>query len=539
MVERVVGVARRWDARLLLVWSLLVSGWLFPVAGSAATGPGFSALPGSLNIARYGAAGSPLPGGDVLIAGGATSDVTKPGATTLSSAEVFNPVTGVFTMLPGSMTTARFGAVAAPLPGGDVLIAGGTGSGLSSAELFHPATGVFTALPSPMTTPRWGAIAAPLPNGDILIAGGADNGTNILSSAELFDPTTGAFTPLPRPMTTPRFFAAAAPLPNGDVLIAGGNAGSLTSQQPLSSAELFDPATDAFTALPGSMTTARFAPEAAPLANGDVLIAGGSYAVPSSAEVFDPSTGVFTALPESMTTGRGAAIAAPLPGGDVLIAGGATSSGAVLSSAEVFDPGPQATITGGQFGDQPVGQPTPAQALVVTNIGVLTPLAITGASLSGVDPSDFKILADSCAGRSLALKQTCTITVRATPAASGARSAVLTLQDNEPTPATVTLTATGIAAVSRIHVITCKHITKHHKTNTTCNTKVVKVNAELAVHERATLTRHHVIYASGSTRHGQLILHSHRQVTAGQYTLTLEHLTGGRWITSRYQITIH
>ena len=38
--------------------------------------------------------------------------------------------------------------------------------------------------------------------------------------------------------------------------------------------------------------------------------------------MFDPSTDTFTALPGSMTTARGEAVAAPLPDGDVLIAGG-------------------------------------------------------------------------------------------------------------------------------------------------------------------------------------------------------------------------
>ena len=72
----------------------------------------------------------------------------------LSSAEVFDPSTDTFTALPGSMTTARGEAVAAPLPDGDVLIAGGyNGSiGLSSAEVFDPSTGTFTALPASMTT---------------------------------------------------------------------------------------------------------------------------------------------------------------------------------------------------------------------------------------------------------------------------------------------------------------------------------------------------------------------------------------------------
>ncbi|MDE3134061.1 MAG: hypothetical protein KGL15_08350 [Acidobacteriota bacterium] len=58
---------------------------------------------------------------------------------------------------------------------------------LASAELFDPATGAFTALPAPMTAARFGAVAAPLPDGNVLIAGG-DDGRNVLSSAEVFDP---------------------------------------------------------------------------------------------------------------------------------------------------------------------------------------------------------------------------------------------------------------------------------------------------------------------------------------------------------------
>jgi hypothetical protein len=554
MGEHRAVVAHSWEARLFLTGLLLVLGLVIPGAGSAATGrgssavpgtgPGFNALPGSLTIPRYGAAAAPLPGGDVLIAGGASSDVTAPGPTLLSSAEVFDPSTGVFTTLPGSMTTARFAPVAAPLPGGDVLIAGGiSGSGqyggntLSSAELFDPSTGRFTPLPASMTTPRAGAVAAQLPGGDVLIAGGDEccgGPTGTVSTAEVFNPATGVFTALPGSMTTARFLAAAAPLADGDVLIAGGSNASGT----LSSAELFDPTTDAFRAT-GSMTTGRYAPLAAPLANGDVLVAAGggsSGNTLSSAEVFDPTSGAFTLLPVSMTTGRGAAMAAPLPGGVVLIAGGDISSGAVLSSAEVFDPTPQATITGGQSGSQPVGQPT-AQPLLVTNVGVLTPLAITGASLSGVDQSDFKIVTDRCAGRSLAFLQSCTITTQATARARGRRSATLTLQDNEPTPSTVTLTVIGVAEVGRIHLIACKPTNKHHKTE--CTNKVLTVHTELTAGDRATLTRNHVIYASGSTRNGKLVLRSRRQLAAGHYTLALVHLTAGHWVTTRYQITIH
>ena len=41
------------------------------------------------------------------------------------------------------------------------------------------------------------AVAAPLPDGDVLIAGGQSANNVLLRSAELFDPTTNTFTKLP------------------------------------------------------------------------------------------------------------------------------------------------------------------------------------------------------------------------------------------------------------------------------------------------------------------------------------------------------
>ena len=46
-----------------------------------------------------------------------------------------------------------------------------------------------------LTEPRYGAVAATLPSGQVLIAGGQNNGA-FLSSAELFDPATDTFTKL-------------------------------------------------------------------------------------------------------------------------------------------------------------------------------------------------------------------------------------------------------------------------------------------------------------------------------------------------------
>ncbi len=94
------------------------------------------------------------------------------------------------------MAVARVGAVAAPLPGGKVLVAGGydaAGRPLRSAELYLP-SGAFVPTGS-MAVARVGAVAAPLPGGKVLVAGGYDAAGRPLRSAELYLPS-GAFVPL-------------------------------------------------------------------------------------------------------------------------------------------------------------------------------------------------------------------------------------------------------------------------------------------------------------------------------------------------------
>ena len=121
-------------------------------------------------------------------------------------------MTGTFSSAGlGSLNSARALAAAAPLANGDVLIAGGESltNALSSAELFDPATGTFS-LTGSMTIPRQGAVGAPLPDGEVLIAGGdtvATGTPDIRAGAELFDPASGTFSSTRvGSMTTPRLF---------------------------------------------------------------------------------------------------------------------------------------------------------------------------------------------------------------------------------------------------------------------------------------------------------------------------------------------
>jgi hypothetical protein len=313
------------------------------IAPQAALGAGAGSFgpTGPMGTPRYAAAAAPLPGGRVLVAGGFYDDAG--GDHYVANAEIFNPAVGTFSSAGiGAMSTPRRGAVAAPLPDGRVLVAGGsyndgTEHSLASAEVFNPATGTFTPVAN-MSVARVRAAAAPLPDGRVLVAGG-NNGSIRLSSAEAFNPVTGAFTPV-GDMTADRAREAAARLPDGRVLVAGGAAG--TNAAALPSAEIFDPATNSFSSAGiGAMGTARRAPAAAPLSDGRVLIAGGSNGdfgenYLASAEVFDPATNSFSSAGiGAMSVPRTGAVAAPLSDGRVLVAGGYDGS-TRFSSAEVF-----------------------------------------------------------------------------------------------------------------------------------------------------------------------------------------------------------
>jgi Ca2+-binding RTX toxin-like protein len=397
------GILSAWRERrpvlpLVAFLCLLVLG-LAPRASAA--GSGFFSPTGEMSVPREGAAAAPLPDGRVLVAGGRYYDVDYeyyPGDYP-SSAEVFDPATGTFSSAGvGSMGTPRWAAAAAPLPDGRVLVAGGFyfdfGDGsdhfLSSAEVFDPATGTFSSAGiGSMSVPRFGAAAAPLPDGRVLVAGG-NNGSSDLSSAEVFDPATNQFSSSGMgSMVTARFAPAAAPLPDGRVLVAGGHYYDGGGHY-LSSAEVFDPATGTFSSAGiGSMSAPRERAVAAPLPDGRVLVAGGHYYdggghYLSSAEVFDPATGTFSSAGiGSMTIARDLAAAAPLSDGRVLIAGGILSVDGgfnffYLSSDEIFAlgapppphapptarlgpsatcRGKQATIVGSIWGDQITGTP--------------------------------------------------------------------------------------------------------------------------------------------------------------------------------------
>jgi hypothetical protein len=313
------------------------------------TAHGFVAT-GSLGTARRFHTATLLNNGKVLIAGGEDN-----ASNAFNTAELYDPGTGVFTATKGNLTVPRAGHTATLLGNGMVLLTGGTSGGsseaaLSSAEVYNPATDMFTSTAGNMEAARASHTATLLESGKVLIAGGdviffngiQNTGIMSLNTAETFDPNTGMFTKTNGDMSVARESHTATLLSSGKVLLAGGSDGALGNQTPAAtiyaSADLFDPSTGDFTAVTSMMAAERDLFTANLLGSGKVLLAGGANTTTTlgTADLFDPTNSSFTGT-GNLVTPRYYHAATTLSDGTVLVNGGTTASGNTDSS-ETYDP---------------------------------------------------------------------------------------------------------------------------------------------------------------------------------------------------------
>ena len=138
-----------------------------------------------------------------------------------------------------------------------------------------------------MTRGRIGHSATLLQDGRVLIAGGGDPSIgyrDASSSAEIYDPDSEAFTETGA-MISPRTLHSAVLLLDGRVLLVGG-----------STAELYNPATRTFS-ITGYMSVPQDVGAAVLLRNGKVLVVGSL-----TTELFDPASGTFVRLGNPFTS---------------------------------------------------------------------------------------------------------------------------------------------------------------------------------------------------------------------------------------------
>jgi hypothetical protein len=313
-------------ATALAVGSTLITATSGSVAGSTTLNVTAAALE-SIAITpnpAYAGVGSATQ----LTATGTYSDGTTQNVTTTAIWTSGTPAVATVGPTTGLATGVSLGSVSISAVMGPV---GGTASLLV-------VSGVWTPTGS-MSTPRVDHTATLLLNGTVLVVGGSNAGT-ALASAEIYDPIAGTWTATGS-LTSARSLHTATLLPSGKVLVAGGAtvAGPLTPSVPLASAELYDPATGAWTTT-GSLAVARGGQTATLLTSGKVLVAGGYNQVPlNSAELYDPAAGTWSATGSLVALGYPQGIdgqtATLLPDGTVLVAGG---DDAVELAAFIYSP---------------------------------------------------------------------------------------------------------------------------------------------------------------------------------------------------------
>jgi hypothetical protein len=255
--------------------------------------------------------------GRVVVCGGFNSGGGDERRHLTSTAVQWLPGTGAWSALP-DLPAGRIGAVSVWLPDGWTMLIGGfadEGQVLASVVLLAADGSGWSDL-APLTGARTMAAAAVLPDGKVLVAGGmsglADNAA--LNTAELWDPATQKWTALP-PMVHKRTNSAACVLSSGRVAVVGG-AG--TDGVRRKDGEVFDPVTREWEPLGAEMARKHRQISA-------VAVAGGLIVVGTTAlELYEEETGRWLTLPHAMAELRKGAGLVPVPAAALVVAAATT-----------------------------------------------------------------------------------------------------------------------------------------------------------------------------------------------------------------------
>ncbi|MGE3175067.1 MAG: kelch repeat-containing protein [Planctomycetota bacterium] len=193
----------------------------------------------SMSVPRALHAAARLPDGRVLLCGG-----TDSGGNVTSTVDLYDPRTNQIT--PGvAMRLPRAGHAATLLPNGRVLVTGGLANYVNplgnlaavlntaqdTGEIYDPIAGTWTSVPGTMNSRRSGHTQTLLQDGRVMIIGGIQGGTTTSLGIQIpvytaftafYGTLTNSFSAGP-PMLESRAFHGASVLGSGDVLVSGGS----------------------------------------------------------------------------------------------------------------------------------------------------------------------------------------------------------------------------------------------------------------------------------------------------------------------------
>ena len=195
---------------------------------------------------------------------------------------------------------------------------------IPATEIYDPSTGESRAV-ADMNDPRGGHIAARLPGGRVLVAGGRqlviDEEENrkitFIGTAEIYDPVGDTWTQV-ADMTVARWAHTGIALADGTVMVVGGE----NDDGKVATAEVYDPDTDTWTEV-SRMADGRSGHSMELLPDGRLMVAGGSG---PTVEVYDFATRTWSLLPNLDQRLRDAAVGV-LEDGTILVAGGFGAQG--------------------------------------------------------------------------------------------------------------------------------------------------------------------------------------------------------------------
>ena len=243
-------------------------------------------LTGSLNAPRAFASADLLDDGRVLVSGG--TDVTKSGDVQFASSEIYDPVSGQWTMT-GDMLEIHSGHSSVLLDGKVVIF------GQTLAEMYDPDTGVWSSLGAPAVERSRGTSAIILQSGKVMIAGGEwkqpgwQGQVHVMATIQTFDPSSNVFSSSEIPsMTAPHIYQSTF-LQDDGVLVVG-----------TAGIETYNPTTKLWTEVAKFTsdrgTDTNGAPSGTKLDDGRILVIGGKTETDdgkfigiTTSEIYDPS----------------------------------------------------------------------------------------------------------------------------------------------------------------------------------------------------------------------------------------------------------
>lgn len=282
-----------------------------------------------------------LPGGKVLMWDGQDYGAV---------AVVWNPTTNSidFAEAPGNI----FCAGLEQLADSRILIAGGTvaiHSGLPMANIFNPNTETWTVLPD-MAYPRWYPTVAMLPNGNVMVIAGETNCDECDEPvAEIYNPSTNSWSQLTSAPFSFPYYPQVYVLPDGRVLVPG------TVEEPIAS-EVLDLNAQVWTGVGGSVVDGQSGTMYLP---NEILKEGTAFDEGDAPTRASVATAYVLDMTQTAPTWRSvASMAFPrtyhnttlLPDGTVLVTGGGTTTGGTdvanaVYAAELWSPVTQTWTT--------------------------------------------------------------------------------------------------------------------------------------------------------------------------------------------------